>query len=45
MIKNKPSVLLMEEDYHRKQSGLKMLQELFIDEMGFDMFTLKSLVL
>lgn len=36
LIKSKPSVLFFEEDYAEKNSGLRAMKELIVDELGYN---------
>lgn len=45
LIAQKPSIVLFEEDYHQKQSGLKMLWEFLVEEKGMKVTDYTQLIL
>ena len=44
IIKNKPTFVLYEEDFKEKGTGILMLKQLLVDEMGFSHDTMKTLI-
>lgn len=45
LIKQKPSILLLDDDYQLDKRGLKALKELLVDEMGLELKEFRRLVL